>query len=211
MTLTEAQIERYSRQILLPEVGGRGQERLLAVRILVAGDGAAAATAATLLGRAGVGALDVSETIGTLPEPSPDCRVERHPSLEQAPRADAVLDLTPDTVLAAVLGHGRQARRPFVLGGLPTGVDVIVYTLVGRPCVACLGPNRLETRRARRAEDLEAPAAMALGALAASEVLRVLLLSPSAGRTTLVSMRTGQTVATELPATHGCALCGDPT
>jgi len=40
--LTDAQIERYGRQIILPEVGGRGQERLLAARVAVAGAGPAA-------------------------------------------------------------------------------------------------------------------------------------------------------------------------
>jgi hypothetical protein len=52
--LADADIERWSRQILLPEVGGRGQERLLASRVAVAGDGPVAATARDLLIRAGV-------------------------------------------------------------------------------------------------------------------------------------------------------------
>jgi molybdopterin/thiamine biosynthesis adenylyltransferase len=54
VTLTDAAVERYSRQILLPEVGGRGQERLCAARALLTGTGPAAEFAASLLVRAGV-------------------------------------------------------------------------------------------------------------------------------------------------------------
>ena len=52
--LDDAAIERYSRQILLPEVGGRGQERLCAASAIVTGSGAAAAWAASLLRAAGM-------------------------------------------------------------------------------------------------------------------------------------------------------------
>jgi hypothetical protein len=52
--LTDAQIERWSRQILLPDVGGRGQARLLAARVAMAGGGPDAVHAADLLRRAGV-------------------------------------------------------------------------------------------------------------------------------------------------------------
>ena len=38
--MTEADKERYSRQILFPEIGARGQERLLASRAVVVGCGA---------------------------------------------------------------------------------------------------------------------------------------------------------------------------
>ena len=36
MELNEQQISRYARQIILPEVGGEGQKRLLAARVLSA-------------------------------------------------------------------------------------------------------------------------------------------------------------------------------
>ena len=36
MTLSEQQIERWARQIILPEVGGRGQARLLGASAAVA-------------------------------------------------------------------------------------------------------------------------------------------------------------------------------
>ena len=52
--LTDATVERYSRQILLEEVGGRGQARLLDATVHVDGGGAAAVVAIDLLERAGV-------------------------------------------------------------------------------------------------------------------------------------------------------------
>lgn len=51
--LDDAAIERWSRQILLDEVGGRGQERLGATTVALAGEGPAADFAATLVAAAG--------------------------------------------------------------------------------------------------------------------------------------------------------------
>jgi hypothetical protein len=57
MTLTEAQIDRYSRQIIVPRVGGLGQERLLAARILLAGDARDIEAPLAYLVGAGVGTI----------------------------------------------------------------------------------------------------------------------------------------------------------
>jgi hypothetical protein len=57
MALTDAQIDRYSRQIIVPHIGGRGQERLLAARILVAGDARDVEAPMAYLVGAGVGSI----------------------------------------------------------------------------------------------------------------------------------------------------------
>lgn len=51
--------ERYSRQILFPEIGKTGQERLLNSRVLLIGCGALGASHAEMLARAGVGKLRI--------------------------------------------------------------------------------------------------------------------------------------------------------
>jgi adenylyltransferase/sulfurtransferase len=55
--LTDEQIERFGRQIILREVGVRGQERLLASRVLFVGLAPASSTALAYLAAAGVGEI----------------------------------------------------------------------------------------------------------------------------------------------------------
>jgi molybdopterin/thiamine biosynthesis adenylyltransferase/rhodanese-related sulfurtransferase len=55
--LTEAQRDRYSRHILLPEVGEKGQEKLLKSKVLLLGAGGLGCPAAVYLAAAGVGTI----------------------------------------------------------------------------------------------------------------------------------------------------------
>jgi len=59
VNLTEEQIERYSRHIILPEVGGKGQEKLLAGKVLLVGAGGLGSPAGLYLAAAGVGTIGV--------------------------------------------------------------------------------------------------------------------------------------------------------
>ena len=59
MGLTEQQIERYSRQIILEEVGGAGQTKLLSSKVLIVGAGGLGAPAALYLAAAGIGTIGI--------------------------------------------------------------------------------------------------------------------------------------------------------
>ncbi len=208
MTLSDAQVERYSRQILLPEVGGRGQARLLLARVALAGAGEAAAVAATLRGRAGVGHLDVIGDGPGLPELSPDCQVTRHALAAGAPLPDVAVAVAADAAHAGVLGRRAQARgRPIVLGTFD-GDRAVVATLVGRPCIACLPVDWAGSGSTAGAIVLAAPLALALGALAASEALQVLLDPPRRGRLQAIDLAPGGSAASRLDAVAGCSVCG---
>ena len=57
MTLTRDQLERYRRHILLPEIGGQGQQALLDARVTIIGAGGLGAPMLLYLAAAGIGKI----------------------------------------------------------------------------------------------------------------------------------------------------------
>ena len=67
--LDDQQLLRYSRHILLNELGIEGQEKLLASHALVIGAGGLGSPVALYLGSAGVGRITVVDQTGNFPPP----------------------------------------------------------------------------------------------------------------------------------------------
>jgi len=176
--LTDAQIERWSRQILLPDVGGRGQVRMLAARLGVLGGGLAAEVAVDLLRRAGV-----PVACGVVPQD-----------------AEVVVDLDDGDVALPVAAPDTPVVRGRVAGAAGS-----VVTLVGRPCARC-APSW--SPPAPAPGHLLAPVAgRVLASLAAAEAMRVVLARPAGGRRHVFDLDAG-TFAAEALGGDGCAACG---
>jgi molybdopterin/thiamine biosynthesis adenylyltransferase len=62
MEFTDDQITRYSRHILLPEVGGKGQKKIAQAKILIVGAGGLGSPAALYLAAAGVGTIGLIDS-----------------------------------------------------------------------------------------------------------------------------------------------------
>jgi molybdopterin/thiamine biosynthesis adenylyltransferase/rhodanese-related sulfurtransferase len=119
-TLTAEQRERYSRHLLLPEVGIEGQQKLLDAKVLLLGAGGLGSPAALYLAAAGVGTLGIvdsdevdlsnlqrqvihsSERIGvpkvdsaeqTITALNPDVNVVKH---QMRLGADNIMEILPD-------------------------------------------------------------------------------------------------------------------
>lgn len=61
MAFTNEQIERYSRHIILKEIGAKGQKKLLNAKVLIIGAGGLGAPAAMYLAAAGVGTIGIAD------------------------------------------------------------------------------------------------------------------------------------------------------
>jgi adenylyltransferase/sulfurtransferase len=103
--LTEPQIRRYARHIVLAEIGGIGQARLIAARVLVVGAGGLGAPLLQYLAAAGIGTLGVID----------------HDRVDLSNLQRQVIHRTADIGLSKVA----SARR--ALGDINPEVEVVAY------------------------------------------------------------------------------------
>jgi hypothetical protein len=123
MALSDGQIERYSRQIIVPRAGGRAQERLLAARIVMAGDARDLAAPLHYLAAAGAGTLAPIVTDGA-----------------SAARAlmDGAANLNPDsTIDVTAAAPGRATLALMIVGGAAPldAARAMLDSIAGAACV----------------------------------------------------------------------------
>ncbi|MEG3617676.1 molybdopterin-synthase adenylyltransferase MoeB [Magnetovibrio sp. PR-2] len=103
MNFREEQIQRYARHILLPQVGGEGQEKLLNAKVLVVGAGGLGSPVLMYLAAAGVG------TIGAVDDDVVDISNLQRQIIHTTDRigarkvfsaAKAIKDLNPDVIFS---------------------------------------------------------------------------------------------------------------
>jgi adenylyltransferase/sulfurtransferase len=189
--LSDPQIERYSRQIILPQVGGKGQEKLLCARVLVNGSGPLQTAALFYLAAAGVGTLGVipddSSTMlsafapeqkeiiaAALTRLNPDCAVITYKAREAVDSKQIVneydLVLSPPHLLHEAC---YALRRPFLCAQI-SAVGGWLFPCLGyepdHPCLRCLPPHLFEG-----GTDTTSLASLFLGTLQATEAIKLIL------------------------------------
>lgn len=124
--LSDAQLERYARHVILDEVGEEGQARLLAARVLVVGAGGLGAPVLLYLAAAGIGHLtiadaDTVELSNLQRQVIHSTETIGHPKAESARAAIARLD--PDLQVTALLERVTAANAARLVGAHDIVVD----------------------------------------------------------------------------------------
>ncbi len=196
--LDDQQIERYSRQIILAEVGPAGQARLLEASVGVIGEDVAAACVVAYLAAAGVGRLAVSPALACVADPEQhDVTIVAPPEPDTAARIDAI-------VLCG--GAARDASAW-------SGRSHVLWTSDGLaaelpPCFRCATSAVPRENRPGTATLTDVRDRM-LGSVIATEVVKTLLGigTPLRGRALVYEPERASVVTRAIATIPGCPVC----
>lgn len=215
VALTNRQIERYSRQIIVDKFGGIAQERLLASRVMLIANDTDAETVLAYLVGAGVGKIAL---LTDLDVESRDAIVARMRDLNSDSTvivdADAVRDSAEFDLLFAIVGDDVSLTRTRRLCEQPSGWAIIIarvdapakFAVVPTtpPCPKCAAGGELLTPIGTRVEN-----AGFIASLAALEAIKLLAQFNPAQRPTLVEFSGYTSVVRILDSNAGAACsCG---
>lgn len=217
--LSDQQIDRYSRQIILPELGGRGQDRLLAASLAVVDAGGDSALLLLYLAAAGIGRVTVYNPLGRLDwdrhvrdtnDLNSDCEIELCDTGQTLDAGAAELVLLSEGLLlqgALVNAACIRARKPLIWSRS--------YGAVGYLGVSAVEARTGCYRCAASALDLDAapprpPAAPILATIQAGEAISHLLGTGSSldGCVLRIDAAAGAFTKVEAVRSDLCAACG---
>jgi len=150
MGLSDQQIERYARQIIVPGIGGIAQERLLSARLMLTGKAADLATVLAYLVGAGVGEIRLQLPASDAAEQESLIirAAQLNPEVVVKPGADNIAGLN----LVFAIGGGSEASE-LIVQLLGKGVALIFVRLdepatiailpAAPPCLACADADLL--------------------------------------------------------------------
>lgn len=123
--MNDAQLLRYSRHILLDELGVEGQQRLLGSHALVIGAGGLGSPVALYLGSAGVGRITVVDP-DTVDETNLQRQIAHNLARVGRPKAESVREaiaaINPDVQVTPIIERADAA----LLDALVPGADVVI-------------------------------------------------------------------------------------
>ncbi|MBF0623765.1 MAG: hypothetical protein HQL82_03055 [Magnetococcales bacterium] len=213
MDFTPRQVERYSRQILLREVGGVGQARLGRASILLVDGGAAGRTAGLYLAGAGVGRLTLAdgreEFRQDLLRLNPEVAVQVQPDPGFKESWDLVLDCGNRLEEAKILARQAWSRGiPVIATGWGGVRSWMARAEPGGRCLDCLTQALPAEFRKNDLPDELGPLPSILGGVAAGEALRLLLGLPAPGSFLLLFEGAASVYhSPRVTAADGCPRC----
>lgn len=227
--LSDEQIERYSRQIILPQVGGKGQEKLLRARVFVSAAGPLQVSALHYLAAAGIGTLGVfsqsQDSLLTLLAPpheqyafrifsrlNPDCVVKIHAREEERALQQQLVQSYDCILSDSDFLHDAcyAERRPFLYAAV-LGNEACLMTCRGyeldAPCLRCVQPAL--ARHAPTPAFCSEISSLFMGAQLATEALKQLLSLPLASGVQLLRFRFSDfsSTAESVQKSADCPLC----
>ena len=225
MALTNRQIERYSRQIIVDQFGGVAQERLLASHVLLIANNAEAETVLAYLVGAGVGNIHLQANLDLATRDTIIARLRDLNSDSAVVIGDAAADIVDlDLMVAIVSDDATLARtaaasdRRSNLAGQPgMGADQpgfgIVLARLDAPAKLAVIPSRPPCLRCANAGELLAPIrrladhARFIATLAALEAIKLLAHQAAEPNPALIEFNGYESTRRTLDASAGIA-CG---
>jgi molybdopterin/thiamine biosynthesis adenylyltransferase len=126
MAFSPDELERYARHIVLPEIGGAGQQALRRAAVLVIGAGGLGAPLLLYLAAAGVGRLRIVDDDDVSLSNLQRQVIHRSDAVGRAKTAsarEAVLALNPQVAVEEVRGRFTAASAPGLLAGVDVAAD----------------------------------------------------------------------------------------